>query len=323
LRYDAIDERIKTIYLGGYSRSGSTLVDRMLGEIPGFVSTGELGYITTHGLEQNRLCGCRSRFRDCAFWQRVGREAFGSWDSHEVNELESLYRAVCRHRFIPLLLAPGLSRRFEARLDRYAQLLGRLYAATAKVAEARVVVDSTIDPSYAFVLRRVPTLDVRWIHLVRDSRATAFSWTKRVLMEDAVDDRVYLGSYPPALTAIRWNVYHLLFHAKSRLGDRQLLMRYEDIMENPTRHLAEMLEFVGEPVDPGALAFAENGTVHLHANHTPVGNRMRFVTGQLPLAVDDEWRGALTRRQRSVVTVLTAPLLRRYGYVGRSQPLLT
>src|SRR5436190_3488695 len=112
-----VGEQTKVIYLGGYSRSGSTLVDRMLGEVPGFVSTGELGYITTHGLEQNRLCGCRSRFRDCEFWQEVGREAFSGWESDDGRELRSLYRAVCRHRFIPLLLAERSVGNFGDRLD--------------------------------------------------------------------------------------------------------------------------------------------------------------------------------------------------------------
>ena len=36
-------EPVKVLYLGGYSRSGSTLFDRMLGQVPSFASTGEIG----------------------------------------------------------------------------------------------------------------------------------------------------------------------------------------------------------------------------------------------------------------------------------------
>ena len=64
----------KVLYIGGYSRSGSTLLDRMVGQIPAHRSTGELGYITTHSLQENRLCGCGARFLDCPFWTRVGQE---------------------------------------------------------------------------------------------------------------------------------------------------------------------------------------------------------------------------------------------------------
>src|SRR5205814_8280446 len=123
--------------------------------------------------------------------------------------------------------------------------------------------------------------------------------------------------------AMRWNVYRLLLHMKSRLGDEQLLMRYEDIMREPASSLTTILEFAGEPVEPENLAFAQNGTVRLRENHTPVGNRMRFITGELPLRIDDEWRDSLPRRQRSAVTLLTKPLLRRYGYANASEPSLT
>ena len=62
----------RILYIGGCTRSGSTLVDRMLGQLPGFVSTGEFGLITTHSITENRLCGCGRRFRDCPYWQAVG-----------------------------------------------------------------------------------------------------------------------------------------------------------------------------------------------------------------------------------------------------------
>lgn len=66
---------MKALYIGGHSRSGSPLLDRILGQLPGWLSTGELGYLTTHGLQQNRLCGCGVRFLDRRFWTRVGQAA--------------------------------------------------------------------------------------------------------------------------------------------------------------------------------------------------------------------------------------------------------
>src|SRR6266542_1121845 len=45
------DERPPTVlFIGGYSRSGSTLLDLLLGQLPGFFSSGELAYIWSHGL---------------------------------------------------------------------------------------------------------------------------------------------------------------------------------------------------------------------------------------------------------------------------------
>ncbi|WP_420910932.1 sulfotransferase [Thermus thermophilus] len=38
-------EKVKVVFIGGYGRSGSTLLDRMLGQVEGFVSVGELRHI--------------------------------------------------------------------------------------------------------------------------------------------------------------------------------------------------------------------------------------------------------------------------------------
>jgi hypothetical protein len=176
-RYDNGSTPARVLYIGGCGRSGSTLLDRMLGELPGFVSTGEVRFIWERGLVENRLCGCGEPFRECPFWRSVGEEAFGSWDALDADDVVALDRSVNRHRYIPLLVAPRLSRSFERRLERYVEILSRLYAAIDRVSGGACVVDSTKDPPFAFLLRRVPTLDLRVVHLVRDSRGVAFSWT--------------------------------------------------------------------------------------------------------------------------------------------------
>jgi hypothetical protein len=307
----------KVLYIGGYSRSGSTLLDRMLGQLPGWVSTGELGYLTTHSLDQNRLCGCGVRFLDCPFWTQVGKEAFGGWDTPEGADLQALYPQVTRHRYIPWLLLPGLRPGFRRKLDRYAELHGRLYRAIAQVGGAEVVIDSTIDPSRAFVLRRVPGVDLRILHLTRDSRGTAFSWTKVVTMKDSVDEVVYKGTIPPALTALRWMLYHLMIHGLGLLDGRQLMVRYEDVVQAPRRQLQRIAAYLGQELDDRDLGFVAPGSVRLVADHTAVGNDMRFHTGEVRLRVDDEWRRALPAGQRRIVTALTWPFLRRYRYLGR------
>jgi hypothetical protein len=308
----------KVLYIGGYSRSGSTLLDRMLGQLPGYVSTGELGYLTTHSLDQNRLCGCGVRFLDCPFWTCVGQEAFGGWDTPDGRDLRRLYPQVTRHRYIPWLLLPSLRPGFHRKLERYAELLGRLYRAIARVGRAEAVVDSTIDPSRAFVLRRVPGIDLRILHLTRDSRGTAFSWTKVLTMNDSVDAVVYKGTLPPALVALRWMLYHLMIHGLGLLDGGQLVVRYEDVVHAPRRQLRRIAAYLGGELDDRDLGFVATGSVRLAADHTAVGNDMRFHTGDVRLRVDDEWRRALPAGQRRMVTVLTWPFLRRYRYVGRA-----
>jgi hypothetical protein len=44
------------------------------------------------------------------------------------------------------------------------------------------------------------------------------------------------------------------------------------------------------------------------------GNPVRLHEGSLTIDPDDEWRARMRPSRRRLVTLLTAPLLRRYGY---------
>jgi hypothetical protein len=311
-----IDEPVTVLFVGGYSRSGSTLFDRMLGQVRGFTSTGELGYLWSHGVAADRLCGCGLRFSECSFWRAVGEEAFGGWERVDVGAMLALQRDVNRHRYLPFLLAPWLWASYAAKLRAYADTLGRVYRAIQRVGGGGIVVDSTIDPAYGFVLRHVPGIDLRLVHFVRDSRGTAFSWTRKVMRPDVVGDEVYMPRFHPAVTAVRWMVYHLLVHGLGRLGVASLRIRYEDVVGEPREQLTRTAAFLGENLHGRVEMDAfRAGSFELATDHTVAGNRMRLERGAVPVRVDDEWTDGLPRRQRRAVTLLSWPLLRRYGYL--------
>jgi hypothetical protein len=314
----ARDDRVKVLFIGGYSRSGSTLLDCMLGQLPGVFSTGELAYIWTHGLEQNRLCGCGSRFLECPFWTRVGELAFGGWDRVDASRMIAFERAVNRHRLLPFLLMPSLKRGFRADLRRYTDVLGRLFAAVQEVSGARCIVDSTIDPAYGFLLSRVENLDLRLVHMVRDSRATAFSWTRRQRVRDYVDAVTYQRRFHPAATAIRWTLYHLMIHLLGRAGAPPVRVLYERVVASPKDELRRVMAHIDEPLADPELDFVGPGEVTLGTNHTVAGSRMRLKQGPLPVRLDDEWATTMGGAHRRLVTLLTWPLLRSYGYLGRA-----
>ncbi len=312
------DGRSTVLFIGGCGRSGSTLLDRMLGQLPGFCSVGELRFIWRRALAGNQLCGCGVAFADCPFWTEVGREAFGGWDTIDLEEVLHLQRALDRHRFIPLLLFPSGRESFQTDLERYESILGDLYRGIAKVSGASVIVDSTKDAPYAYLLRRCPKIDLRIVHLVRDSRGVAFSWTKHVSTPEIEGGRVqFMGRYSPVEMGARWVVFNLLFHLLSRLSVPTLFTRYERLVESPRLELERIFEHVGSELDERALGFVRDGEVELRADHTVSGNPMRFRNGAVPLTRDEEWRTNMSRGNQLLVSALTWPLLLRYGYLRR------
>src|SRR3954468_13170726 len=96
----------RVVYVGGVIRSGSTLLDRMLGELPGHVAVGELCYLWQHSVKLDRACGCGEPFSQCSLWSAVGEKGFGGWASADVDEMIALQLSLDATRDIPALVAP-------------------------------------------------------------------------------------------------------------------------------------------------------------------------------------------------------------------------
>jgi hypothetical protein len=307
---------VRVLFIGGLGRSGSTLLDRMLGRLDDVSSVGELVHLWERGLKENNRCGCGQPFADCPFWRRVGEVAFGGWDRLDVDEVLALKGSVDRNRFVPLMVLPALSPAYRARLAQYLDLLERLYGAVREVGGRPLVVDASKHASAAFLVRRMRGVDLRLVHLVRDSRGVAFSWTKRMRRAEVVAGDALMATDTPLRMSARYLGYNVLFHLLRALGVRGLLLRYESLVRDPAAELARVMTVAGRPPAPGELGFVGDGWVELGPSHALAGNPMRFRSGRVPLRVDEEWRGRLRRRHRLLTLASTWPLLLRYGYLG-------
>ena len=306
----------RVLYVGGWGRSGSTLLDRMLGQVPKVISVGEVREIFQRGCVENRLCGCGVHFLDCSFWSAVGDRAFGGWSKVDSEDVVAAWRRVDRPWVAPALVGPRLPTRLAREVDAYTDILARLYGAIAAVSEGSLIVDSSKLPSYALLLDRALPGRVRAVHLVRDSRGVVFSWQKQVARTDGGGDSMH--RYGALAAAVRYDVYNGTAQLLDRAGVPTIRARYEDLVADPVGAISDMLDFSGHAVPAEQLDYLRGDTVQLAANHSVDGNPMRFDTGAVPLRVDDAWRRGMSRVDRTLVSVATAPLLLRYGYVART-----
>jgi len=311
--------RPTVLYLGGQARSGSTLLDRALGQVPGFCSSGEVRYLWDRGLAENQRCGCGVPLRECPFWDAVGRRAFGGWDRIDLDEVLVLQRDVDRVGAMPRLIAPTVARRFAPKLARYGEYLTRLFAAIRDESGARVVVDSSMSPPHGLVLRRVEGIDLRLVHLVRDARGVAHSSMKVVARPEITDGVDYMPTYSPLQATVRWSAANLTFELLGR-SVPDLRVRYETFVRDPRGVLSAIADHMGVPLGPDDLSFVTSEKIELAVDHTAAGNPMRFKTGTLPLRVDEAWRDDMASRDRRVVSAAAWPLLRRYRYLDDVDP---
>lgn len=301
---------LDVLYIGGFGRSGSTLVERCLGQLDGFCAAGELRHIWERSLAENQLCGCKTPFRDCAFWRAVIADAFGGFDRLDLADLVALSRRVNRTRYIPYLTVRP-SRAYRADYARFAAVLTALYRAIQRVSGCRWLIDSSKEPSYAFVLRGLPGVRLSMLHLVRDSRAVAFSWMKQKEIPDVHWKRAYMHRYSAAQSAAWWVTFNGLCHAFAAAGTPYVRLYYEDFARAPAAALTRVLHALDAPA---ALPFLAGRTATLAPDHTASGNPTRFLTGRVEIRPDAEWRAAMGARERRLVTACTAPALLAYGY---------
>jgi hypothetical protein len=93
-------------------------------------------------------------------------------------------------------------------------------------------------------------------------------------------------------------------------------VRYETFVRTPVPELRRVASLLGLDLEDSALGFIHDGEVDLEPAHLAAGSRGRLESGRTSLRPDEEWRTKLPAGHRRVVSAMTWPLLRRYGYVG-------
>jgi hypothetical protein len=289
------------------------VVARVLAEVPGWVNCGELR-LGVRVLMRNGMCGCGTDVRNCPFWQAVMDAAFGGFDQAVLERAAELMRRVALNRHTLLHYLPLRNSRFGRELREYAAIMERIYQGVRAVSGCEVIIDTSKLPSYFLALGSLPTLNLRTVHVVRDSRAVAFSNQRRVVDPAKPDGTRLMPQQGLALTSIAWDLKNGFISAAMARPGNSIMLRYEDFASRPVEQIERVLRLAGSDQPPPPIS---GGQLEMSTHHVIAGNPMRFHKGVLRLRLDDEWRDRMRPRDRRFVTALTWPMLARYGYVGR------
>ena len=149
--------------------------------------------------------------------------------------------------------------------------------------------------------------DFQLVHLVRDPRAVAWSGVKKAGRRS---ERPLLP-LRSAAAALGWWVANIACELFGRkYPDRYVRLRYEDLARSPAEEMRGLFANLAPGSEWPAEAIGANDN-----RHQLYGNRMR--AGSLSLAEvreDAAWQRDMPRGARALVSTLTVPLRRRYGY---------
>ncbi|MFE3054625.1 sulfotransferase [Nocardia sp. NPDC059239] len=298
---------VKVLSITGWCRNGSTILGNILNEIPGVFHVGELHFLWKNaaGRGVNEQCGCGHKLVDCPFWSTilpVGRPDGTTLEAHADTVIRRQLGNV-RTRHTWQVLHRGLH---NGEIRAHADLMTQIYRAVAERSDSRVIVDTSKMPGEAAMLARLDGLTPYYVHLVRDPRAVAQSWSR---------PKEYVYAMSPGKSTGYWSGFNLASHAITRrYPQRSLFLRYEDFIAEPAATVDTLLRLC--EIDPASNPMTDR-TVELHSNHTVTGNPDRFNTGVTVIRpTDDLWRSALPDSARRTASVLSWPLSLRYGYLN-------
>ncbi|MEO1093446.1 MAG: sulfotransferase [Cyanobacteria bacterium J06638_28] len=298
---------MKVIYIAGWGRSGSTLLARILGQVQGIAHLGELRTLWTDGYKAKSRCGCGLPTRECEVWNAIMQQAFGGLEQVDLKAMVQLRRQSepRSQELFKLRFLPAQRQTFLQRSQPYREVLAKLYQAIGQVCGVDTVVDDSLHPGYGYTLAAVPGLEVYLVHLIRDVRGCTYSWTKR--------QKSGLGSYELKDSSLGWNLRNLAIEtlpANANIHYHRL--RYEDFVSQPQQSVEEILKFA--QLEPHSLPFATPSEVNLGITHSIFGNDNRASTGTVTLRLDEVWKQKMARSDQLKVSLMTWPLLMKYGY---------
>ena len=304
------------MYIQSDNRSGSTLLDQLLGASDKVCSIGEIHHLAAYALQDRRLfdprqalvCSCGKPLPECSFWQsveqglgrplhtlRLNLRSLGS--RHKRSGLMSLPRRLTRRYLAqnPRRISGPVTSRLldatQAAVDSF-ELFDAIFGATG----ADYIVDSS-KSAYRFrYLYDFAPESVYTILLARDYRATVFSKTRRGRgLESSIRG-----------WAARMREMEIL--TEDVPDNRCIRLRYEDLYADPKDSMQTVCDFLGLQYSPDMLARPTGGV------HNIGGSPSKFDPERRQIQLDTRFMNAFTSEELAFMRGIAGDAATRWGY---------
>jgi hypothetical protein len=290
-------DKIPVIYITSLGRSGSTLLDLMIGRHSLVESVGEIDAFD-QWVDSNLLCSCQETMADCSYWNEIRQNLPGN-EAFRIGYLSKAQRTKS------LVLKPSSQ---EAKA--YSLPNHHLFSSILKNTSKKIILDSSKRVQRLRYLISSDLFDLKVIHLVRNGNAVVNSYKRASERPEFTSGKTTVpGS--PLQTSTRWVLYNLLAQKLGRhLGpERYIRVRYEDVALRPEEEVRKICSRFGLTYEEGLL----NPTTQ--SIHNISGSRWRFKSEQkVEVKIDERWRRELSQRDKLTFAVVGGLLNRAYGF---------
>lgn len=276
------------IYISGFGRSGSTVVEQVLcSEFEHVIGLGEISYFFERGLSKSESCSCQNNVFECEFWSNV-IDDFGKNDlinnAKFYSEISSRFERTL-HFYKYFFLG------FDQRKNDYSVYISvqkRLINSIIRVSKKYncvTIIDSSKFPTRGWQLyKNILSDDINFynIHLIRNPIATAYSWGKKLKRKGTTVDDVdeYMNRFSFSSSILKWVNANFASSLFSRKVSSVLKVSYENFVGEPKKNI----ELISEKF---------NLKVNVSKNiqyHSVSGNPSRMSHARISdLKIDNEW----------------------------------
>lgn len=262
------------IYIAGYGRSGSTLLDVIFGSHAQIIGVGELAKIFECIDEPTSTCSCGENVFNCSFWGGITKHLLSSKNAKQTNQDGTIQKACEEWTNFSLLFNVK-----KKKYDRYKTLITNLFDYIFKISDKEFIVDSSKNAYTSawrpLALKKICGYDVKMIHLIRNGKGVINSKIKgdNSEMRKGIYRKKPLAAYEGLIGWIFSNIIVIITRTFFP-SDAYHLMKYEDLVRDPEKELIKAGSFIG-------LDFKE--TINLISKMKPIqvghlvfGNRLAF-----------------------------------------------
>ena len=301
---------VNLVYILSAAHSGSTLLDMLIGSIPGVFSMGEVTFFSWQIYRDGKMCklgqdicSCGYKFSECSVWKKiiknlsakVGYNIYTDPFKFDVSIFRPLeygkpykkfhrfVRAYYNKIFYKNRFSPDLTPIFYHYTKKQVYNNWLLFDTIKESFDVSHVVDSSKDLIRLHFLYYVRPQNTKVIVLIRDILGIAGSAVKR--NED------------PIKAAKIWvKYYNLIISAANKVFKNVLLVRYEELASKPHFILNKITKFLGKEF------FINDTSIKLDTRnyHLIAGNPMRY-KGLITINPDMSWKKLLTPNQITLI----------------------
>lgn len=290
---------VRILYIASTQRSGSTILHNVLSQVDGFFGVGEIHRIWSKGLLENRPCSCGEPIRSCPIWKAIIKLTQDRLPEVIPEDVES-WRRQLRERHL-LLFPLGFKRYLMKRATPYRHALEVLYGAVREATGCEIVVDSSKNALYGYLLATSPQFDVRVIHLIRDVRDVEASLIRR-----KYQGHPNFATHSTAIGFLEWSWSNFLIaQLLANTATSYCRVSYEDFIASPRATISKILNSVQWNSSAVPIQGREAQVSEVHGFG---GSEERFRTGRIEITSPARTKPKLRGGPRKLLEVGSWPL---------------